>query len=351
MNRLTLSVAALLMLLNGCSPAQPEQSTVKNVRPVKLADVPASYAAQNHNFVAQVRATERAQLAFQVSGELEEMPVRMGARVTKGQLLAQLDPVDYQLAVAARQAEFSLANVHFQRALSLHEKQLISDDEFDQSETSLAAARTALEQARTDLGYTHLYAPFDGVISLVYVKAFQNVAANQPILNIQGRNSFDVLFSLPVHLTKALSLERLKKGKYSVHLSHFDGLELPAFFREISTQPDPDTNSYTVTLTVSMPKDLNIVPGMSGKVRFEGERGSEAPLVLGADAFVTREGDLAQLWRVDKSTNHIEAVIVEVDAKGRVLSGLEAGDRIVVAGADQLTAGQQIKAWEREGGI
>jgi RND family efflux transporter MFP subunit len=89
----------------------------------------------------------------------------MGEEVKQGDVLATLDPKDLQLALDASRAQYSLAKTQWERSKSLYNKKLISADSYDQQETQYKAALANLEQAKTDLSYTEIHAPFDGVVS------------------------------------------------------------------------------------------------------------------------------------------------------------------------------------------
>ncbi|MDO6763779.1 efflux RND transporter periplasmic adaptor subunit [Agarivorans sp. 1_MG-2023] len=343
-------VSILMMFLQACEPAYSEPVT-ELVKPVKLLVVPETFNSVDYNFVAQVQATNRAQLAFQVSGEIDQLNVRMGEFVEKGDLLASLDPHDFQLAVDARQAQFELQKARRNRSEQLFEKKLISEDNYDQVQTAYTEAEANLDQAVTDLAYSKLHAPFSGVVSLTYAKQYQYVSAKQAVLSLLGTEQLDLVFNLPVTITERLDLAQLREAKLWVTLGNFKGVELPARFKEISTQPDPDTNSYSVTLTILRPEHLNILPGMSGAVYVRNESESDNGLALPKGAFFNIEEQQAQVWRVSPDNMRVEAVTVELNLQGLVIDGLSAGDSIVAAGAKSLTAGQIIRPWQREGGI
>ncbi|MGD8122645.1 biotin/lipoyl-binding protein [Vibrio sp. TRT 2004] len=79
------------------------------IRVIKLVEIPDLQNSRYDRFIANIDATDRASMSFQVSGEVEVVDVRMGSVVKKGQLLAWLDPTDYQLAYDAKNAEYDLA--------------------------------------------------------------------------------------------------------------------------------------------------------------------------------------------------------------------------------------------------
>lgn len=345
-----ITVVAIATLLWGCDKAQSEPSN-EVITPVKLLDVPQLTHSQQYQFSAQVSASKQAQLAFQVPGEIAQLNVRMGDKITQGQLLAQLDQQDYQLAFRAREAEFELQKARLNRANQLFKQHLISEDSLDQTQTAYTEAEINLQQAQTDISYTQLQAPFEGVVSITHAKPYQFVDAKQAIISTINNQNLDIDFNLPVHVTNELDIQSLKNSNLQVRLSRFDNLLMPALFKEMSTKPDVDTNSYKVTLTISKPAELNILPGMSGTVHIADPQERQQGFFLPDGALFSRDGTHAQVWKMDTQTQVLHSVTIELNADNKYLSGLNAGDKIVLAGAKNLKQGQRVRPWVKEGGI
>lgn len=342
-------LGGISVFLSGCNQAnsEPQQEMVK---PVKLYKVPTSHADDFDAFLAQVDAGERSQLSFQVPGVVSVLSAEAGQKVKQGDVLAVLDDTDYRLALEARQAEYDLAKISYERDRKLAEKNLISTDRFDQSEMSYKAASAALKQARTELGYTTLKAPFNGVVSLSFVKRGQYISASAPVMNILAIDQLDADFSLPVTYVKDVGVEPLSRLSFSVVLDHHPERVLPAHFKEISTSPDPDTNSYSVTVSVFRPENTSILPGMTGQVRIINADVGRSLFLPEAALFNKINGKTA-VWRYTPETQAVQSTEVTLTPAGAVAGGIEQGDLVVVAGTDNLVEGQRVKAWKREGGI
>ncbi|MDN3685923.1 hypothetical protein QW180_29760 [Vibrio sinaloensis] len=140
----------------------------------------------------------------------------------------------------------------------------------------------------------------------------------------------------------------MKNAPLSVTMDNHRNVVIPAQFKEISTQPDQDTNSYTASVTIERPADLNLLPGMTGQVRLQnGDKKTKVSVLL------IRHGSIKQTLPescsyLTKNTSTISQVRVEFDAQGRVISGLNSGDLVVEAGVDRLVTGQRVKAWEKK---
>ena len=317
------------------------QTAVTPVKVVVLGGAP--------RFAGRVEAGDSATLAFRVSGQLRGLDVRMGDQVRQGDVLAELDATDYALNVQAREAEFELARLGAERASTLYDKQLISEDEFDTAGTRLTISKARLEQARQQLSYCKLQALFSGSVAFTYVMPAEVVAANQPVLKLQDTTQLDILFNLPPQYQSLIDAP--VAAVFHVVFDLFPELRLPAKYKEVSLQPDPDTNSYPMTLRIDNPEGFSPRPGMSVQVILHHPSLTAGFLQLPHEALFDRSGDNAHVWRLDESTMTVHRVAVALDDGSVVLGGLNPGDRIVAAGVDRLVEGQKVRVWQREGGL
>lgn len=340
---------SLSTLLTGCNKAisEPAEPLIK---PVKLLAVKDLTVDDSDAFLARIDATYRAQLSFQVGGEVEKLLVRMGQGVEKGEVLATLDPKDLQLALDAAQAQYALAKTQWERAKSLYSKKLISTDSYDQKETQYKAALASFEQAKTDLSYTKIQAPFDGVVSYTYVKPYQVVGEKQEILNLIDNTTLDVSFTLPVSYAESVSLSALKNAEMWVTMDSEPSKRIPGKFKEISTQPNIDTNSYEAIVTITRSTDRNLLTGMTGQVHIAKQNRSNA-MTLPTSAWVNKQESQGEVWVMDSSTQQVNKVTLSLNESGAIESGLDNNDYVVIAGVERLVEGQVVKAWIREEGI
>ncbi len=340
---------SLSTLLTGCNKAisEPAEPLIK---PVKLLAVKDLTVDDSDAFLARIDATYRAQLSFQVGGEVEKLLVRMGQGVEKGEVLATLDPKDLQLALDAAQAQYALAKTQWERAKSLYSKKLISTDSYDQKETQYKAALASFEQAKTDLSYTKIQAPFDGVVSYTYVKPYQVVGEKQEILNLIDNTTLDVSFTLPVSYAESVSLSALKNAEMWVTMDSEPSKRITGKFKEISTQPNIDTNSYEAIVTITRPTDRNLLTGMTGQVHIAKQNKSNA-MTLPTSAWVNKQESQGEVWVMDSSTQQVSKVTLSLNESGAIESGLDNNDYVVIAGVERLVEGQVVKAWIREEGI
>lgn len=209
LNKKLLSAAALLLFgavgLAGCSEKADNQPAPQVIRPAKIFQVidPATEAFRN--FPAEVEANADSKLAFRVSGQLIEFPVRPGSRVTEGQLLARLDPKDFKLSLDDRQARYALAKSQFERAQKLLKRKLLAQSGYDEAKAELNVALSSLNVAKANLEYTYLRAPFAGSVAKVMATKHENIQAKQTIMVLQTRDLVDISVQMPENIISRIN--------------------------------------------------------------------------------------------------------------------------------------------------
>ncbi|GLQ33294.1 efflux RND transporter periplasmic adaptor subunit [Litoribrevibacter albus] len=358
--RLLFGLMIPLTLLVGCDKEIPVKKDI--IRPAKLLMLGEANSASIRNFPGEVEASDQSVLAFRVAGELKKLPVKAGQKVEKGQLLAQLDPTDYQLQVDDRQARFDLAKVEYNRFKKMLEKKLVAISTVDQKKAQYLSTKSALDLAKQDLAYTKLTAPFAGVVSKVLVENHQNIQAQQVILHLQSDNVLTISFQLPESMIAHLNTEA-RDYQPVITFDANPGNTYLASYKEHSTEADPQTLSYEVQLEMEMPTDFNVLPGMTANVAMDMRIISTAVLpdyqipssaVFSYDT-QTADSKVRNVWKIDPDnhTAHLAEVQVgQLTSAGiEVFGGLKPGDIIVTAGVTNIKEGMQVRPWERERGL
>ncbi|QYJ76046.1 efflux RND transporter periplasmic adaptor subunit [Shewanella sp. FJAT-52076] len=333
-------------------PSASQATTGEASRPVKVSQITLAEGMNQRLLPAEVRASERAGLSFRVSGEIMDILVRPGEEVKAGQLLAKLDPALYEQQLEVARAQYALAKVLYERNLSLVEQGVVSRNDFDKSKSNHDVAKAALDKAEVELAYTRLLAPYDGVISKRDKRQFEFVRAQEPVLGVRSENLIDVSFQLPEQYIGPIQSYQATTGKLLTPEVRFDSRDswFAATLKEMSTVADSSTGSYTVILTLPMPEQLNILPGMSATVRVSLPTEALIPPPSIPAGAVVQEGEKTWVFRwLPESQRLQKAEVVLKD--GVLVSGLNDGDFVVVAGADELRDGQSAVRWVKERGL
>jgi multidrug efflux system membrane fusion protein len=352
MTRASLLLAAALVA--GCdrgpAPAVEEPPVVRVMR------IGAAQAAQGIEFAGEVRARHEAPIGFRVGGKVVERPVQAGQRVAAGDTIARLDPADLALAADAARAQrttlesdLDLAARELERYKGLREKNFVSQAELERRQNAYASARAQLDAARARLDqaanqhtYATLVADAAGVITAVDVEVGQVVAAGQTVARLALPGAKEVVIAVPESLRAAVAASR----GFVVAANALPGRSWKGTLRELSPSADPATRTYAARITIADAGE-ELALGMSARV------GTAAVPTAGVSVPLTAvhsRGEQPQVWLVDaQGTVRSRAVVTRGFAGDRMVveQGLQAGDVVVVAGAQLLRAGQKVRVQEK----
>lgn len=353
------------LLLTACSSDQNDDAVVEKdiIRPVKLITIESTDAINIRRFPAELKASEEADLAFRVGGQLMQLNVVSGQRVKKGELLASLDPTDFKLQVELAQANQYLADAQFKRIQTIFKQNATTKSEYDSAKASLDQANNALQSAKNQMQYTQVFAPFDGVIASVDTENFQYVSATQTLMHIQNIDNLDVEFQVPESLVVSIkSTKSDYRAKVVVDVAPEE--ELYGAYKEHNTTPDNTTMAYDVTLKlIRQGKTVNtLLPGMTANVDLDLSAilGTKKHITVPVEAVLRHEDtstgqSSSTVWVFNGETNKLEARTVTLGSlQGNhveIISGLNAGEQIVAAGVYSLTETMQVRPWTRERGL
>jgi RND family efflux transporter MFP subunit len=351
-------VTLLASLLVACG-RQDEPLAPPASRPVKIYTVDGGAAQAVRQFPARVDASQRAELSFRVSGRLQEIAVREGDMVSEGDLIARLDPTDYKIILEDRQATFDNAERNFIRGKELIVDGNISRIDYDRMEANYRTSEAALSQARKDLEYTEMVAPFEGRIARRLVENFEEVLAKQTVFYLQNVNALDVIINLPESLVRSIrgnsqvedfeeEVETRRKLPAWVSFGDRADTQFPLKIKEIATKADDQTQTYQVTFTMNSPEDFTVLPGMTASVSvdFADIIVTDGAKWVPVRAVQADTGLAPHVWVLnpDEMTVSSRQVSIGRMSEGRIeiTGGLEGGEEIVEVGAPYLAEGMRV---------
>ncbi len=354
-------------LLAGCEKPPPEE-LIRPVLAVKTGDVE---GLQRDRFPGRAKAKEETNLSFRVHGPLVARPVDVGDVVKAGDLIAQIDPTDYEVALENMEgrldkakADLEFAKGEYARALRIVKRDpgavsetYVEQRQMERDATSgeVRTLTASVEQAKLALGYTTLKAPFEGTIVATYVENFEFVKAQQPIVRLLDKSQIEMVIDVPEGLiVLAPYVEKLE-----VVFDPFPDVTIEAKIFEIGREATEATRTYPVTLRMDQPEGMNILPGMAGmatgyarlpddpsegiKVPSHAVRsdqsGKEYVWVLKPES-EPEEGSARRVKAVAKKREVKVDKITEVGTL--ISSGLESGEWIATAGINTLRDGQEV---------
>ncbi len=335
--------------LVACSESTVEYSPI--VRPAKLLEVNLNSVTRDY-LPGEVTASRKAVLGFRVPGEISVLHIKSGQKVTKGTLLAELEPTEFEIALKSASAYYDLDEVNFKRAQVMIKDHLISQASYDESEAAFKSAYAELKKAENNLSYTKLYAPYDGVIAATYLYDFEYAQTQQPVISFLAKENIDIEIAAPEKLLP--ELKKMYNGEIKsnvlVRFPVDQSKSYPAKFKDISPVADQATGSYKVRLTMPQLHDVNLFPGMAANVEITLSNQNLNDKTIIPNSAQMIENDKTFVWRLNKNFQ-VEKQQVSLDESGKLISGLNDGDIIVLAGVTDLKQGQQVKKWHKERGL
>ncbi|MBU1699556.1 MAG: efflux RND transporter periplasmic adaptor subunit [Candidatus Eisenbacteria bacterium] len=230
-----------------------------------------------------LQAITTVQVGTQVSGEVSEIYVDFNDHVTKGQLIARIDPVLLEQAVrsaqadlARNQAELDQDQREFDRIARLYERKAATESEYntaqyrvDVAKASLESAGIGLERARRNLGYSEIRSPVDGVVLDRTVDKGQTVAASlsapQLFLIAEDLSKMEILASVDES-----DIGKIKEGQaVEFTVQAYPDSTFPGTVNQVRLKSTNQENvvNYVVSITVANPTG-RLLPGMTATVEF-----------------------------------------------------------------------------------
>lgn len=347
-----------------CSrPAPP----LEPVRSVKVMTVAGGSPEFRLEYAGEVRARSESRLGFRVAGKLVSRPAEVGQRVKAGQVLAQLDATDYQLASQAAQAavqaartQRDLAAADAKRYAELRAQNFISSAELERREATLKSAQATLDQAvaqgsvqANQKGYAALVADRSGVVLAVEAEPGQVVAAGTPVVRLAVDGPRDVVVAVPEHRASGVRVGL----PAAVRLWASDAA-YTATVREVAASADPVTRTFAVKLAITSAGDAGGAAAALGSTAYVQFDAAPAPasgmpaLIKLPTAALWQQGQGSAVWLLDASSGTVKAqpvVVATADGNQAVIaSGLVGGEQVVVAGVHVLAEGQKVTLFQEK---
>jgi len=361
---------AALFILAGCDNTQPAapQSTLPEVGVVTLKSQPISVISE---LTGRTTATLSAEVRPQVGGIIQKRLFKEGDTVSAGQPLYQIDAASYRAAYDEAAAALKQAQALVQTDCRKAQRyaQLVKDEGVSrqdaedanascaQDKASVESKKAALASARINLNWTIVTAPISGRISISSVTPGALVTAQQETALATIRS----LDSMYVDLTRSSAdLLRLKKQTLAansdtlgVSLILEDGSVYSEKGHLALTEVAVDESTGSVTLRAVFPNPKQeLLPGMFVRARVD--EGVMNDAILAPQQGVTRDAKGNATALVVNASGKVEQRTLQTGEtrgdKWLVLSGLKAGDKLIVEGTDKVAAGQQVQAEEMKAG-
>ncbi len=346
------AIFLVTMALTACN--EKDKTEANSPRPV-LSIVASATPVDSLRLTGTVQPKFETELGFRVLGRLTARNVSVGDVVKKGDVVAAIDPLSLELAVKSAQSDLSNAQAQLRNAQSIQQRQFTLAETrsgtaaaLEQAQQGLksavaatARAQANLDKAQEQLGYAQLHTEFDGVVTATSAEVGQIVSAGQVVVTIARPEERDAVVDVP-----QAAAEKLKIGSpFEVVLQLDPAILAKGTVREIAPEADTATRTRRTKIALVNPPDafrLGSVVTASALIS------ARLQILIPTSAILQKDGK-QNVWIVDPKTAKVSARQVRIASDGAaggsvdVVEGIDAGERVVVAGVNELSDGQTIK--------
>lgn len=329
-----------LLALTACrseqeKPAEP--LAVHVVRPEQFTQ----HGLQGFDFISEpYRTTE---LSFRVGGPVRKLDLECGQFLSKGSLIAEIDPRDYQTALQKAEANRNQKSAEFKRMTNLYHKNNVSASSYEQAKADLETAEANYREALHNLQDTRMTAPTDGYVQEIMVERFADVAPTQPVLTFIDLSQIKMSVSISEEMALALRNQKEPRCRIVFSANPTDTLQADQIYVTHSTSSA--NISYTCTALLRN-ENRRFLGGMSGTLFFDmpAQKSSSLSLPLNVVCHDPIKG--SYVWTVgpDQCARKTWITTRELTTGNRieVISGLQPGQQVITGNFNNLSPNRRI---------
>ena len=341
------TVAAGVLLFGAEGDALPQAAETAlpvTVRPVAHLGRP--------NYVAlsgDVEAWRSANVGFMVPGLVVSVGPREGDVVRAGQILAELDPRDYELNLEMAAAQRERAEDEHRRAEALFAQKAVPENDFHKAATALRLARAQEAMAAKKLADSKIAAPMSGILARRGVEPGEQAGPGFPVFTLMQIDPVQVRVGVP-----EAEIARVQPGQRAVvTIPSLGRASFEGRVRLVGIAADPASRTYLVKVEVAN-SDGQIRPGMIAEVRVETDSRVEA-LTLPAEAVVRDVDGITRVFVYNPEEERVYARRVGVGtAYGQeieIREGLAGDELVVIGGQHRVREGAHVQARVETGSL
>lgn len=315
----------------GEKASRPELPTVAvEVNTLGLSSVPFQIEV-----AGTLQAVDQALISSRISGQVVEVPVQVGSKVKKGDLLVKIRAAEINARVRQAETQRAQAKRNFERETKLLQVNASTREKVSTLSEQVQISEAAYREAKAMLDYTQVKAPFSGTVTHKMVEVGDLASPGSALLRLEGSGALEVLVQIPEAQAQELRLDTM----LSLTVPTI-GLQTKAQISEISPTVDPVSRSTRVKLTLSDNPALR--SGQFARVALA-DKGAKTLLI--PQTALRQNGQMEQVFVAEQG--HARLRLVRSGARFgdqvEILSGLRAGDQFIVTADKILQDGQPLE--------
>lgn len=320
------------LALASCRPETPHPGPPSpNSPPLAVLTATATTSPQPsyEEISGTVRSKQRATAEAKVFGRILQLHAELGQKVTKDEILAELDAAELQSQLEQAKAVLDQAQRDLARQQQLIANRATSQQELEAATARVKVATASLAEAESRTSHARITAPFDGVISRKLAEVGDLAMPGKPLLEIESPATLRFETDVPESL-----LNRISPGTPLEVTLPNQTTPIAATVSEISPVADPGSRTFPIKL--DLPPTPGARPGQFGRVAIPL---GESPTLLIPSSAVRKFGQMETVFTTDLKSAHLRLVKTgrTFGTRTEILSGLSSGETIILNPPAALT--------------
>lgn len=343
MRRILLLTLPFLLLV-GCGNTDPQQlkerfiggSTEERVIAVGIMNIDTTEGVIQNSYPGYLEEGQSVDLAFKYGGLLEQIYVKEGSRVTKGQRLAKASSPTLENSLRSAQATLEQAQDAYNRLKKVHDNGSLPDIKWKEMEANLEKAQAAYDLAYAMIAENDLTAPFSGTVSAVNVEVGENIPPLRPVVSLINTDKMSVKITVPENEIAAIHTgDPAKIVIPALNDRHYSGQ-----VTEKGMTASLLTHSYPVKVLVDNP-DKDLASGMIAKVMLKADVNS-AIIIPANSILINKDGKFVWVVENERATRRMIQISGYSGTGVIVSEGLKGGDQVIVEGYQKVSEGMKV---------
>ncbi len=335
----------LLLLLTACGDSDPQQLKEKllggpaeeRVIPVGVQVIDEVSGIVSNTYPGYLEEGQSVDMAFKYGGTLQQLFVREGSKVRKGQVLARVASPQMESTQRSAQATLEQAQDAYDRLKKVYDNGSLPEIKWREMVANLEKAQSALDLANAMLEDNTITAPFDGTVSGLNAEIGENIAPLKPVMRLINTKGMAVKISVPEN-----EIAKVQVGDTAeVVIPALGDKRLNGKVMEKSMTASLLTHSYPVKVLIEQP-DKELTPGMIGKVVLKADV-SKGIVVPANAVLINQEGKFVWVVEDGRATRR-NITLSGYSGTGVIVSeGLQVGDKVIVEGYQKVSGGMKVE--------
>lgn len=309
--------------------------------PVRAETIKRGTLARTLQFSGTIEGEEQSVVVARVMETVRDVPVKVGQRITRGQVVAKLDDANPQAQFRQSKSVLDNAKMDYDRMQALFAQGAVSKQSLDQTKLAYDVAQSNFAAASELI---EMRAPVSGEVVRVHMKPGEIASPGMPLVTIAASKEMRVIFTVSAEERASIKPKQAAR----IHIAQSDTSWIPAFVDKVEDAADPQTRLFEVTVKSDNPEGL-LRPGVLTTVEVVVDERRDV-VSVGLDALLADRGQSGDVFVIGddrKAARRSVSFGMRTADRIECTDGLRDNERVVVYGQNLVTDGDPVKIIEQ----